>query len=330
MSSYAAPLADLRFAIRHLNDVGSIAALPGCEMLGDHALADEILEHAARFGSEVLAPLDSVGDRQGARWTENGVITSPGFAAAYREFVSAGWNNVDMPAEYGGQELPELLCAAIREIFAASNKAFCMCPDLASPAVRMLATAANQAMKDTYIPKLVSGEWAATMNLTEPQAGSDVGALRTKAERRPDGSYRLFGQKIFISFGDQDLTENIIHLVLARLSDAPVGTRGISLFLVPKILPDGQRNDVQCTGIEHKLGNHGSPTCSLVYGARGEGAAGWLVGQENRGLQAMFVMMNGARFNVGLEGVAVAERAYQECAGLRTGTYSGSARRRWN
>jgi alkylation response protein AidB-like acyl-CoA dehydrogenase len=312
MSPYVAPLADMRFVLRELVDIDSLARLPDSESLADAELTDAILEQAARFASEVLAPLDRVGDLEGARWTEQGVVTAPGFQAAYREFVEAGWNNIEMPAQYGGQDLPAVLCGAIHEMFAAANKAFCMCPDLSSPAVMALAAAASEPLKALYIPNLVSGKWSATMNLTEPQAGSDVGALRTRAELRPDGSFRVFGQKIFISFGDHDLTDNIVHLVLARTASAPEGSRGISLFLVPKFLPDGRRNDVQCTGIEHKLGNHASPTCTLVYGALGKGAVGWLVGQENKGLQAMFVMMNGARFNVGLEGVAVGERAYQQ------------------
>jgi 3-(methylthio)propanoyl-CoA dehydrogenase len=312
MNGYIAPLADMRFVLRELVDIDSLAKLPDSESLADADLTDAILDQAARFASEVLAPLNSIGDRQGVRWTESGVVTSPGFAAAYREFVEAGWNNIEMPAQYGGQDLPAVLCCAVHEMFVAANKAFCMCPELSTPAVKALAAAASEPLKSLYIPKLVSGKWAATMDLTEPQAGSDVGALRTRAETQPDGSYRLFGQKIFISFGDHDLTDNIVHLVLARIKGAPEGSQGISLLLVPKFLPDGQRNDVQCTGVEHKLGNHASPTCTLVYGAQGEGAVGWLVGHENRGLQAMFVMMNGARFNVGLEGLAVADRAYQK------------------
>jgi alkylation response protein AidB-like acyl-CoA dehydrogenase len=312
MVPYVAPLTDMRFVLRELTDIDSLAKLQDCEALADADLIDTILEQAARFASEVLAPLDSIGDREGARWTEQGVVAPPGFAAAYREFVAAGWNNIEMPAQYGGQELPAVLCCAIHEMFVAANKAFCMCPDLSSPAVKAIAAAASDPLKSLYIPKLVSGEWAATMNLTEPHAGSDVGALRTRAVPQFDGSYRIFGQKIFISFGDHDMTDNIVHLVLARIVDAPPGSRGVSLFLVPKLLSDNRRNDVVCTGIEHKLGNHGSPTCTLVYGAQGDGAVGWLVGSENKGMQAMFVMMNGARFNVGLEGVSIAERAYQQ------------------
>lgn len=311
MDAYVAPMNDIRFVLRELIDLHELAQLSDSEVLGDADLTDAILEQAARFAAEVLSPLDRVGDRQGARWTEHGVHTAPGFPEAYREFVAAAWNNIDMPAEYGGQDLPAVLCSAIHEMFVAANKSFCMCPDLASPAVEALAAAASEPLKTFYIPKLVSGEWTATMNMTEAQAGSDVGALRMRADSHPDGSYRLFGEKIFISYGDHDLTDNIVHLVLARIADAPAGSKGISLFLVPKYLPDGRRNEVQCTGIERKLGNHASPTCTLVYGAQGTGAFGWLIGKENKGLQSMFVMMNGVRFNAGLEGLAVAERAYQ-------------------
>jgi alkylation response protein AidB-like acyl-CoA dehydrogenase len=312
LNAYSAPLEDIRFVLRHLVDVEKLAQLPDSEVLGDSELTHAILEQAGRFASEVLWPLDRAGDLEGARWTDAGVVTTPGFQQAYKQYVDAGWNNVAMPAEFGGQDLPPVLCSAIYEMFAAANKSFAMCPNLVPEATRALMAAASEPMKSFYIPKLVSGEWAATMNLTEPQAGSDVGALRTRAEVQADGSYRLVGQKIFISFGDHDLTANIVHLVLARIVGAPEGSRGISLFVVPKVLADGRRNDVQCTGVEQKLGNHGSPTCAMSYGARGEGAVGWLVGQENRGLQAMFVMMNGARLNVGLEAVGVGERAYQQ------------------
>ena len=316
MSVYTAPLADMRFVLRELVDIGSLAQLPDSEIVTDAGLTDSVLEQAARFASEVLAPLDAVGDREGARWNEHTVTTPSGFVGAYRQFVEAGWNSICIPAEYGGQDLPGVLCSATQEMFVAANKAFCMCPDLTASAVKALAAAASEPLKSFYIPKLASGEWTATMNLTEANAGSDVGALRTRAEPQPDGSYRLFGQKIFITFGEHDLTDNIVHLVLARIVGAPEGSKGISLFLAPKFLATGnglgRRNDVLCTGIEHKLGSHASPTCTLVYGANGEGAVGWLVGKENKGLQAMFVMMNAARFNVGLEGVALSERAYQK------------------
>jgi len=316
MNPYTAPLEEMRFVLRELVDIQGIAQLKDAEAVADPELMDAILEQAARFAKEVLAPLDAVGDREGARWSEQGVTTAPGFAGAYRQFIDAGWNNVSIPAEYGGQGLPILLCTALQEMFVSANKSFCFCPELTSFAVKALVNAASESLKALYIPQLVSGHWAGTMNLTEPQAGSDVGALRTRAVPHADGSYRLFGQKIFISYGDHDLTENIVHLVLARTPGAPEGSKGVSLFLVSKFLLDngqiGARNDVQCAGIEHKLGNHGSPTCTLVYGGEGEGAVGWLVGQENKGLQAMFVMVNSARFNVGLEGVALSERAYQQ------------------
>jgi len=312
VNPYTAPLEDMRFVLRELADIDRVAQLPDAEALAEPELMDAILDQAARFAKEVLAPIDHIGDRLGSRWTEDGVQTPPGFADAYRRFVDAGWGSIAMPAAYGGQGLPSLLCTVVREIFTSANKAFCYCPELTEFAVRALSSGASESLKATYLPKLVSGQWSATMNLTEPQAGSDVGALRTRAEPRADGSYRIFGQKIFISYGEHDLTENIVHLVLARLPGAPEGTRGISLFLVPKILPDGQRNDVRCTGIEHKLGNHASPTCTLVYGAGGAGAQGWLVGTENKGLQTMFVMVNSARLTVGQEGTAMGERAYQQ------------------
>ncbi len=316
MNAYSAPLHEIRFALRELADIHGVAQLAEGQALADSDLVDAILEEAARFARDVLAPLDSVGDRQGASWSNEGVSTAPGFVQAYRQFIEAGWNNVSIPAQYGGQGLPTLLCTALQEMFVASNKSFCFCPELTSFAAKALAHAGTDALKSLYIPKLVSGEWTGTMNLTEPQAGSDVGALKTRAVPQSDGTFRLFGQKIFISYGDHDLADNIVHLVLARLPGAPAGSKGVSLFLVPKLLPTsdglGQRNDVHCAGIEHKLGNHGSPTCTLVYGGEGEGAVGWLVGQENKGLQAMFVMVNSARFNVGLEGVAASERAYQQ------------------
>ncbi|MEY2873103.1 MAG: hypothetical protein RLZZ373_474 [Pseudomonadota bacterium] len=316
VTAYQAPLEDIRFVLRELADTGLVAALPDADALADEDLTNAILEQSARFAQEVLAPLDAVGDREGARWSPQGVTTAPGFSAAYRQFIDAGWHNIHMPADHGGQGLPILLCAAVNEMFIAANKSFCFCPELTVFAMKALAAAASESVRARFLPKLASGEWAATMNLTEPQAGSDVGALRSRARPMPDGTYRVSGQKIFISYGEHDLTENIVHLVLARLPGAPEGSKGISLFVVPKFLPDadggiGERNDVVCTGIEHKLGNHASPTCTLVYGGAGEGAVGWLVGQENRGLQAMFVMVNSARFNVALESMAMCERAYQ-------------------
>lgn len=316
MNPFIAPLEEMRFVMRELADIERVAQLPDAESLADPELTDAVLSASSRFAREVLAPLDAIGDRHGAQWTPDGVTMAPGFGAAYRQFVKADWNKLSLPPEYGGQGLPALLCAAVRETFAASNKAFCMCPDLTAGAVAALVLAADDPLKSFYVPRLASGQWAATMNLTEPHAGSDVGALRTRAVPHPDGTYRLFGQKIFISYGEHDMTENIVHLVLARTPDAPAGSRGVSLFLVPKFLPDGQRlgarNDLRCTGIEHKVGNHASPTCTMVFGGDDEGAIGWLIGEENKGLQCMFVMMNEARFNVGMESVAVSERAYQQ------------------
>jgi len=316
VTPYSAPLDDIRFVLRELSDLERVAALPDADALADPDLTDAILDQSARFAQEVLLPLDAVGDKEGARWTADGVSTAPGFRAAYRHFTEAGWNNIEMPAEHGGQGLPTLLCAVVEEMFTSANKSFRFCPGLTSFAVKALAANANESVRSLFLPKLVTGEWSATMNLTEPQAGSDVGALRTRAVAMPDGSYRISGQKIFITYGDHDLTENIVHLVLARLPGAPEGTRGISLFVVPKFLPTeegglGPRNDVVCSGIEHKMGNHGSPTCTMVYGGEGEGAVGWLVGEVNKGMQAMFVMVNAARFNVGQEAVSMSERAYQ-------------------
>jgi len=316
LNTYHAPLDEIRFALRELSGLEEVSKLPGAESLADSELTDAILEQAAHFATEVLAPLDPVGDRIGARWSPEGVATAPGFAAAYRQYVEAGWNNLSIPGEYGGQGLPHLLCAAVQEMFVAANKAFCYWPELTSFAVKALVGAASEPLKSLYVPKLVKGQWSATMNLTEPQAGSDVGAIKTRAEPHPDGTYRLFGQKIFITCGEHDLTENIVHLVLARIAGAPEGTRGLSLFLVPKYLPTeggiGAHNDVECSGIEQKLGNRASPTCTMLYGGRGIGAVGWLVGSENKGLQAMFVMVNSARFNVGVEALAMSERSYQQ------------------
>lgn len=314
MNSFTTPREDMLFVLRELADIERVTQLPDAEALADQGLTDAILDEAANFAAGVLSPLYMVGDREGAHWSPEGVTTATGFKEAYQKFVGADWNKLSMPIEYGGQGLPTLLCTALREVFTGANKAFCICTDLTAAAVEAMALAANDSIKSLYMPKLVSGEWAATMNLTEPQAGSDVGALRTRAEPQPDGSYRLFGQKIFISYGEHDLTENIVHLVLARIVGAPDGVRGISLFVVPKYFPGqpGVRNDVQCAGVEHKLGNHGSPTCTMVYGSDGEGAQGWLIGEPNKGLQYMFVMMNEARFHVGMEGVAVCERAYRQ------------------
>jgi len=312
---FRAPLDDISFTLRRVADLeGAIAAGVTGELTDD--LVDAIVGEAARFGEEVLAPLNVTGDKVGARFADGKVTTPPGWKEAYRDFAAAGWTSLVSPAAYGGQGLPLLLYIAVQDIFNGANAAFITGPMLSTGAVHAIDEFASKELKDRYLPKLVSGEWTATMNLTEPHAGSDLGAMRTKAEPRPDGSYRLFGQKIFITYGDHDLADNIIHLVLARLPDAPPGSQGISMFLVPKRLVNGDGspgplNDLVCGGIEHKLGLHGSPTCTMLYGPGGEGATGWMIGEPNRGLQAMFLMMNRARVTVGLQGVGVAERAYQ-------------------
>ena len=315
MPDYAAPLADMRLA---LDAVADLPALLATGRYGevDADLIDAVLEEAARFAAERIAPLNQTGDRQGAR-LENGRVFMPeGFPEAYRAFVEGGWNGVPFEPEYGGQGLPWVVGIAIQEMWTAANMAFSLCPLLSQGAVEAISVHGTDEQKQLYLPRLISGEWTGTMNLTEPHAGSDVGALRTRAERAEDGTYRIRGTKIFITYGEHDMVENIVHLVLARLPDAPSGTRGISLFIVPKFLvnPDGglgPRNDVRCVGVEHKLGIHGSPTCVLAYG-EDEGAIGYLLGQENRGMAAMFTMMNNARLAVGNQGVGIADRAYQQ------------------
>ena len=263
----------------------------------------------------MLEPINAIGDRVGSRLVDGKVETPPGWDDAYRAFAEAGWNALPCPEAWGGQELPEIVSMAACEIWNSANLAFGLCPLLTQGAVGALTALGSDELKSRYLPKLVSGVWSGTMNLTEPQAGSDLGALKTRAERQADGTYRLFGTKIFITYGEHEMSENIIHMVLARLPDAPPGTKGISLFLVPKRLVNadgtlGVRNDVACAGLEHKLGIHGSPTCVMAYGEK-EGAVGYLVGEENRGLAAMFLMMNAARLAVGVQGVAIAERATQ-------------------
>ncbi|UCV10617.1 acyl-CoA dehydrogenase [Dechloromonas denitrificans] len=314
MSEYVAPLKDIRFVMQELAGLDQVVALPGCEEASPDVV-DAILDEAAKFAGEVLSPLNRVGDREGAKWADKVVTTSPGFKEAYRQFVDNGWNGLGCDPEFGGQGLPRLLSAAVSEMWKASNHAFSLCPMLTQGAIEALMIAGTDAQKATYLPKLVSGEWTGTMNLTEPSAGSDLAAVRSRAEPVGDGTYRIFGQKIFITYGEHDMADNIVHLVLARTPDAPEGVKGISLFVVPKFLLDaagepGERNDVFCVSIEHKLGIHGSPTAVLAFGDNG-GAIGTLVGEENRGLEYMFIMMNAARFNVGLEGLGDAERAYQ-------------------
>ncbi|WP_230530675.1 acyl-CoA dehydrogenase [Microvirga roseola] len=308
--SYRAPVSDIVFTMRH---VAGLDRAIGEGLYGDLSadLAATILEEAGRFANDLIAPLNREGDKHGATLKDGVVTTAPGWKEAYKGWAEAGWNALPGPVEYGGQGLPTLLNSACVEMWNAASMAFGIGPVLTMGAIEAMVAHGSEDLKSRYLEKLVSGEWTATMNLTEPHAGSDLAALRSRAEPQGDGTYRITGQKIFITYGEHDLTDNIIHLVLARLPDAPAGTRGISLFLVPKILPDGTRNDVRCHSIEHKLGIHASPTCTMIFGDNG-GAIGWLVGEENRGLNCMFTMMNNARLAVGLQGVAIAERAYQQ------------------
>ena len=313
--TYRAPLADIGSALKDATPL-----LPAIEqgLFGELSLEDidAIVAEAGRFAGEVIAPLNRIGDTYGARFKDGAVTTAPGWKEAYRAWRVAGWNAVTAPAEWGGQGLPQIVNAACTEMWHAASVAFANGPMLTMAAIDALNAHGSEPLKRTYLEKLVSGEWMGTMQLTEPQAGSDVGALRTRAERARDGSYRITGQKIFITYGEHDFTENIIHFVLARLSDAPPCTRGISLFLVPKFLPQaggslGTRNDVRAHSVEHKLGIHGSPTCTMVFGDTG-GATGFLIGEENAGMQCMFTMMNHARLAVGLQGVGIAECATQQ------------------
>jgi len=313
MSTYRAPLRDMQFVLRELAGVDEIAKLPGYEDSAD--VLDAILDEASTFASEVLDPLNQSGDREGCTWNDGAVTTPKGFKEAYKSFADAGWIGLPVPAEYGGQGLPSLLLGPTLEMWNGANVGFANGPLLNQGAIEAIEQFGSDEQKQRYIPKLVSGEWTGTMCLTEPQAGSDLAQVRTQAV--PDGDrYRIKGQKIFITFGEHDMAPNIIHLVLARLPGAPEGTKGISMFIVPKVLVDadgslGERNDVKCAGIEHKMGINANPTCTLNYGENGEGAIAYLVGEENRGLEYMFVMMNAARFSVGVQGLAIADRAYQ-------------------
>src|SRR5882757_1522807 len=311
--TYRAPVADIAFTLKHGGGLAATLAQGGALAADD---VDAVLEEAGKFATEIIAPLNAVGDRFGTPFKDGTVTTPPGWKEAYRGWAQAGWNAVSLPEAFGGQALPHALNAACIEMWNSASMAFGIGPVLTMGAAEALAAYGSDELKRIYLAKLVTGEWMGTMQLTEPQAGSDVGALRTKAERSGDGSYRITGQKIFITYGENDLTDNIIHFVLARLPDAPAGNRGISLFLVPKFLvnPDGSlgtRNDVRAHSIEHKLGIHASPTCTMIYGDHG-GATGYLVGEEHRGLACMFTMMNLARLSVGLQGVGIAERAMQQ------------------
>jgi acyl-CoA dehydrogenase len=329
MSQYHAPLQEMRFVMNELAGLDQVARLPGFEDATPDTVA-AILEEAAKFATEVLDPLNVVGDREGARLLEDGTVkTPPGFKDAYLQFCANGWNGLTKNPEFGGQGLPQLVSTAVEEMWHAANMAFDLCPLLTQGAIEAIELCGTPEQKERFLPKMVEGVWTGTMNLTEPQAGSDLAAVRTRAVPQSDGSFKLFGQKIFITYGDQDYTENIIHLVLARTPTAPEGVKGISLFIVPKFLLNadgspGARNDVHCVSLEHKLGIHASPTAVLAYGDHG-GATGYLVGQENRGLEYMFIMMNLARFSVGLEGVGLAERAYQRAAAYAKERVQGRA-----
>jgi len=312
--NYKAPVKDLLFNIRYLAEIEKIANLPGLEDAGPDVV-QAVLEECARFSEDIVAPLNTIGDIDPPSCKDGHVAMPPGFKDAYRQYMDAGWQRLQHESEFGGQGLPKVVGAACLEILNSASMSFALCPLLTDGAIEALLTAGSESLKRTYLAKLVSGQWTGTMNLTEPQAGSDLSQLRSRAEVQPDGSYRIFGTKIFISYGEHDMAENIIHLVLARVQAAPAGVKGISLFVVPKFLVDsdgalGERNDVKCVSIEHKMGIKGSPTAVLSFGDHG-GATGYLVGQENRGLEYMFIMMNAARFAVGVQGIAVSERAYQ-------------------
>ncbi len=315
--TYKAPLKDMLFNIEHLANIDEIAKIPGFEDAGLET-AQAVLEEAAKFNEGVLSPLNWDGDKNPSSWKDGVVTTTAGFKDAFKQFTQGGWQGLQHPAEFGGQGLPKTIGAACIEMVNSANMSFALCPLLSDGAIEALLTAGSDDLKATYLEKLVSGEWTGTMNLTEPQAGSDLAMVRSRAEPQPDGSYKVFGTKIYITYGEHDMADNIVHLVLARVVGAPEGVKGISLFVVPKFMvnPDGSlgaRNDVHCVSIEHKMGIKASPTAVLQYGDHG-GAVGYIVGQENRGLEYMFIMMNAARYAVGVQGIAIAERAYQKAA----------------
>ncbi|MDK9704959.1 MAG: acyl-CoA dehydrogenase [Sulfuritalea sp.] len=315
MTDYNAPLTDIRFLLDEVADLPAIAQLPGCEEATPD-LVHAVLAEAGKFAAGVLAPLNGIGDRESCRLEDGKVVTPSGWSEAYEQFAAGGWVGLGLSPDYGGQGLPKCVATPVWEMWFSANTAFTMLPQLNTGESEAILLAASDELKATYLQKLVTGEWGGTMNLTEPQAGSDLAAIRTRAEPQADGSYRISGQKIFISYGDHEITPNIVHLVLARLPDAPPGVKGISMFLVPKFLVNadgslGAKNDVGCVGLEHKLGIHGSPTCAMSFGDQG-GATGWIVGEPNRGLEYMFIMMNEARFGVGVQGIGIGERAYQQ------------------
>jgi len=313
--SYKAPLKDMLFDIKHLANIDAVAQMPGFEEAGFDT-AQAVLEECAKFNEGVLAPLNREGDINPSSWKDGVVTTTPGFKEAYRQYAEGGWQGLQHPLDFGGQGLPKTIGAACGEMLNSANMSFALCPLLSDGAIEALLTAGSDELKATYLEKLVSGQWTGTMNLTEPQAGSDLAMVRSRAEPQPDGTYKVFGTKIFITYGEHDMAANIVHLVLARVTGAPEGVKGISLFVVPKFMVGkdgtlGARNDVHCVSIEHKLGIKASPTAVLQFGDHG-GAVGYIVGQENRGLEYMFIMMNSARYAVGMQGIAIAERAYQK------------------
>ncbi len=316
--SYNAPLKDMLFNIEHVAHIAHVAALPGFEDAGLET-AQAVLEECAKLNQDVIAPLNWEGDKNPSFFKDGVVTTTPGFKQAFKQYAEGGWQGLQHPVEFGGQGLPKIIGAACVEMLNSANMSFALCPLLTDGAIEALLTAGSDELKATYLDKLVSGQWTGTMNLTEPQAGSDLAAVRSRSEPQPDGSYKVFGTKIYITYGEHDMAENIVHLVLARVSGAPEGVKGISLFVVPKFMVGadgslGKRNDVHCVSIEHKLGIKASPTAVLQYGDHG-GAVGFLVGEENRGLEYMFIMMNAARYAVGMQGIAIAERAYQKAVG---------------
>ena len=313
--TYKAPLKDMLFDIQHLAHIDQIAQIPGFEDAGLDT-AQAVLEECAKFSEGVLSRLNWEGDKNPSSWKDGVVTTTPGFKEAFKQYTEGGWQGLQHPADFGGQGLPKTIGAVCGEMVNSANMSFALCPMLTDGAIEALLTAGSDDLKAVYLEKLVSGQWTGTMNLTEPQAGSDLAAVRTRAEPQADGSYKVFGTKIYITYGEHDMAENIVHLVLARASGAPEGVKGISLFVVPKFMVNadgsvGERNDVHCVSIEHKLGIKASPTAVLQFGDHG-GAAGYLVGEENRGLEYMFIMMNAARYAVGVQGIAIAERAYQK------------------